>query len=115
MELKLKHDIPLCLPSWWNQIKKEKRAAVMNGCGPSSWKTKFNTVWGLDIKDACNVHDVEYVFGNSRSSADARLFANLCLLIAARSSRILMPFRIIRAFTMYALVRESGWRFYSGS
>lgn len=106
-------DATLALPSWWSTIPEAHRDAQMNGCGPSSWKLKLNTIWGLDVSPACNVHDVEYAFGNNRSSADARFFANLCLLIA-QGSRWLFPLRMLRAFAMFTAVREGGAKHYLG-
>ena len=103
----------LLLPSWWNTVPAAHRLAQMNGCGPATWKLKFNTIWGLDISPACNVHDVEYAFGNSRSSADARLFANICLLIAQASLWLALP-RLSRAFKMFLFVRKGGASFYHG-
>lgn len=107
--------VDLLHPSWWDSIPEDDRRRVMNGCGPAGWKASYipDTIWGVDVSTACDVHDCEYAYGNSRSSADARFLANLCLICADHGG-LLTPLRILRAFTFFTAVRVFGAPYYKG-
>lgn len=108
-------DVSLIYPAWWADYPASMRDAVMNGCGPSGWKARYipDTIWGVCVSRACDIHDVEYTWGTSRAAADARLFANICLTLAAHGG-LLMPVRIVRAFVMFSAVRAFGGKFFKG-
>lgn len=103
-------------PHWWVQVPEEKKASVVNGCGPAGWKAALipDTIWGLSIYEPCCIHDGEYTYSPStRASADARFLANMCIA-CARGSAWLLPFRLHRAMLYYLAVRAGGARYFKG-
>jgi hypothetical protein len=43
-----------------------EKSYICNGCGTRGWKGKLvpETIWGLNISEACNIHDWMYHFGD---------------------------------------------------
>jgi len=105
-------------------------AGVCNGCGPAGWKGGLvpDTIWGLDISEACNIHDADYEYGYSilfsgdlkdeyreegRLAADDRFLMNMCLIIRKESMfKWLAAIRSNRAKIYYMAVRELGADYY---
>lgn len=94
------------------------RSLNCNGCGTSGWKGALipDTVYGLSIFAACNIHDWMYAAGvteDDRGEADATFLANLLALVeqAARASVfawLIAPFRRRRCLLYFEAVREFG-------
>ena len=82
------YSVLLCAPdAYWDATPKE-RSEMCNGCGVKikKWLPDFvpDTMWGLDIKDACDIHDVGYVVGKTpedKDQADREFLHNLLRLI----------------------------------
>lgn len=87
------------------QLKKE----VCNGCGREGWKGKLvpETIYGLNISQACNIHDWMYYEKEDRKFADLIFKKNMFILINEKKSP-LNPLRKARAYTYYLAVRIFG-------
>lgn len=64
------------------------RAKVVNGCGTKGWKGKLvpETIYGLTVTAACNIHDWMYNAGSTieeKDEADRTFLNNLLRLIDA--------------------------------
>lgn len=102
--------------SYW-EASSEVLARNTNGAGTSGWKGFLvpDTVWGLNINAAANIHDFEYCIGETiehKKSADFRFQQNMISLVrrAARRSWISWFLKIpreYRCFTYYLAVSES--------
>ena len=92
---------------------------ICNGCGSSNAKFDFvpDTIYGLDISQACKVHDWMYHFGQTnedKEKADRSFRNNLIRLIDERGG-FLRPLRRWRAGTYYLAVdRYGGPAFWNG-
>lgn len=90
------------------------RKLVANGCGPGGWKVDLvpDTIYGLDVAPACDIHDWMYAAGAieaDREEADRVLINNLLRLIAAAAGPgWLQWLRRRRAHTYYNAVRIFG-------
>ena len=49
-------------PNYLEFLKTKNSKKLLNGCGGVSWKRFFipNNLFGLSIKDSCNIHDYSY-------------------------------------------------------
>lgn len=84
---------------------------VVNGCGTESTWYIPDTIYGLDISEACNRHDYMYTMGNTekdREFADIIFLRNLVTLIRNNSKLLYLP-RLYRAITYYFFVDEFGY------
>lgn len=99
------------------------RNKEVNGCGPDGWKSVIvpDTIYGLCITDACNIHDWMYLFGNTiddKDRADRVLLNNIIRIIEAKTTKnwfgrnILKPLRYRRAKIYYDAVHYLGGSFY---
>ncbi len=97
---------------YWNLSPSEKEE-ICNGCGPKGlggWIVP-NTLYGLSIKEACNIHDYMYWVGKTerdREEADRAFLNNMVRIISDQSGVILRPFRRYRAMTYYGFVQDIG-------
>ena len=104
----------LYAPSSYTRASAAIRAAVVNGCGTGGWKGELvpNTIYGLDVTEACNIHDWMYYAGESiqkKDLADRVLLNNLLRIIAAASSPAwLRKLRRFRAHLYYKAVQRYG-------
>ncbi len=76
----------LYAPESYVDAEPDVRAAVVNGCGTEGWKGELvpETIWGLPVTAACNIHDWMYVEGISiadKQKADRAFLNNLLRLI----------------------------------
>ena len=83
-----------------------------NGCGTSGWKGWIvpDTLWGLNISEACNIHDWDYHYGQSmddKEKADLNFLTNMLRLINA-GWRIFRWLRTRRAYKYYKAVHYLG-------
>jgi len=92
----------------------EVRAAAVNGCGTGGWKGSLvpDTLWGLSVTAACNIHDWMYTAGGTLADKDEadRVFLNnmLRLVEAAGGWAILKQLRRNRAREYYEAVHIFG-------
>lgn len=85
---------------------------ICNGCGTSGWKGAIvpETMYGLIITPACQVHDWMYHFGKTaidKVIADIVFLLNLITLITQYGG-YLMGFRLYRAMSYYLAVSQGG-------
>lgn len=96
----------------------EKFNAVVGGCGPGKWGDYFvpDTLWGLSIKLACQIHDYMYWAGKTpkgKYQADSIFLQNMIALIW-RGSRFLFIPRAMRAIKYYIAVAKFGDNAFGG-
>lgn len=119
----MKVDNTLYAPDSYQQALPSVREQVINGCGPGGWKVDLipDTVYGLSIKEACNIHDWMYAVGRTiqdKEEAD-RIFLNNTLRLINRKGgilgRLLRHPRRVRAYEYYTAVKcFGGPAFWSG-
>lgn len=99
------------------------RSALTNGCGPGGWKFDLvpDTVYGLSIHVACDIHDYMYAMGETIADKDEadRVFLNNCirLVYAAQGfwARVLRYPRLMRVKFYFEMVQHFGGpAFWSG-
>ena len=86
---------------------------VNNGCGPEGWKGKVvpDTIYGINVGEACKIHDYEFELGGTIldfDRANKRFLRNLkhiCKHDCTWRSRFLTPLRMIRCNTYYKFVK----------
>ena len=100
-------------PQYW-RLSRKVRDKLLNGCGPAgmlNWLVP-DTVYGLSIKAACNIHDFMYMTGvteEHRREADRVFLNNMIRIIDAHTSNnVLKRLRYRRAKTYYAFVDNYG-------
>jgi len=76
-----------------------RRQNVCNGCGPGGWKWDIvpDTMYGLSVRDACDIHDWMYCHGKTvldKDNADKVFKANLYQIIEKKTS--FWPLKILR-------------------
>jgi len=104
----------LFAPPSYRAASKEVRAIAVNGCGTGGWKGFLvpETMWGLDIREACNIHDWMYLAGETIADKDEadRVFLNNLLRLIESGSRWewLAALRRRRALKYYEAVRVFG-------
>lgn len=95
------------------------RKKEVNGCGPGGWKFDLvpDTIYGLSVTDACNIHDWMYHFGKTiedKDRADRSFLNNMVRLVNGRSAdnwfvrNILKPMRLRRVKIYYEAVSHFG-------
>ena len=111
----------LFAPAAYVAAPADVRRLVVNGCGTGGWKGALvpDTIYGLDVAPACNIHDWMYQAGSGiadKDEADRTLLNNLLRLIdAAGGPWWLRRLRRRRALVYYEAVRLFGGpAFWSG-
>lgn len=99
--------------AFWD-LTDEQRAKLCNGCGPGKMLGFLvpDTLWGLSIAPACDIHDFMYITGETIADKDSadRVFLNNMLRLIDANTRWdwLKYFRARKARTYYLAVRELG-------
>ena len=99
--------------SYWELSPAEKEQ-LCNGCGAKNGLKVPGTFWGLNIEEACNIHDYMYYIGKTHYDklfADAIFRLNLTVIIDSKESflnRTLNLFRHHRAGKYYIAVAKYG-------
>jgi hypothetical protein len=106
-----KKGILIAPESYWQAPYKERRR-ICNGCGLNGWKGKLvpENIYGVSIKEACNIHDWMYHHGASmadRETADDLFLENMLSLINNQGGWISW-LRRYRAVSYYNAVVEFG-------
>ena len=104
----------LYAPAAYWAMSAEARAEIVNGCGPSGWKSKFipNKILWVDVRRACDIHDFMYHLGQTdadREEADRVFLNNLLRIVEAESTNFFT--RVIRrrlVLHFYGAVRDMG-------
>ena len=102
-------------PEYW-ACDPEMRKKITGGCGPGGWGDWLvpDTMYGLDVKPACEIHDFYYGplmpgTHECKEEADRVLLNNLIRIIEAKTkSEILKAMRRRRAKTYYQAVKTFG-------
>ena len=102
----------LLAPQSYLDASPEERSNICNGCGTSGWKGALvpETMWGLNISEACQIHDWMYHEGlteNDKVFADILFLRNLLRIINTHGGW-LKVLRRYRAMTYYNAVAEAG-------
>ncbi len=106
-------DIRLLAPvSFWLSTEAQ-RLRICNGCGPTSWKSFVpDTMYGLCVTPACNIHDWMYSYGvtmEDKDIADLTFKLNLYRIIDQKSGNWLFKkLRRVRAYGYYLAVSWLG-------
>lgn len=111
-------------PTYWS-CDASIRALLCNGAGPAGkgWIVP-DTIYGLNITEAANIHDWMYVWGeklDDKNKADMTFLMNLMRIIDERTTRIPIAGHIMRwlrhrrALTYYEAVATFGTRAYGAA
>ena len=96
--------------SYWEAAPSEKRK-ICNGCGAKEGLNVPDTMWGLDISEACKIHDWMYQHGKTLADkifADAMFRLNLSMIIDKYSNPAMAYLRHGRAGKYYLAVTRWG-------
>lgn len=111
---------PLFAPSGYWSLTKWERYKICNQAGPKGYGWLVpDTIWGLDIGDAADIHDYMYHFGKTiddKNEAD-RVFLNNMIRIILNETRykVLQWLRLKRAQKYFnAVCLFGGPSFWSG-
>ncbi len=102
-----------CSPSYLEACS-ELRDAVCNGCGSANAKFDLvpNTVYGVSIAEACNIHDWDYYIGKTNEDkelADRRMRNNGVRIVDGQSANTLSRWlRRKRVLSYYLAVKHFG-------
>jgi hypothetical protein len=118
-ETKVKDGVVLYCEYDYESTAEILRRKQTNGCGPGGWKFDLvpDTMYGLSVREACDIHDWMYLFGKTledKDRADRSFLNNVIRLIDARTTtnwfgrNILKPLRYRRAKTYYEAVSHFG-------
>jgi len=106
-------------PEYWKLTPEEKKV-ICNGMGPKGYGLLVpDTMYGLDVSEAGNIHDFMYLIGHTiedKEAADRTFLNNMLRIIEAKSKLwILKYIRRRRALTYYIAVKDFGGpAFWSG-
>lgn len=87
------------------------------GCGPGKWGDALvpDTMYGLNVKPGCGIHDVCYALGKTAEDkviADMLMLMNTLAIIQAKSWPVIREVRCYRAMSYYLAVSEGGEKAY---
>ena len=104
----------LIAPESYRSASRAEIESRTNGCGPEGWRGEIrddlDSLAGLDISEACRVHDWMYGLGGSdeqRLEADITLYLNIAAVVL-HTGGPLTPVRMAGAAAMYVAVRAGG-------
>jgi hypothetical protein len=104
--------VVLWAPGEYWRLTHEEREAWLNGCGTESTWWIPDTLWGLCVTEACNIHDFMYAMGvdeADREQADRVFLNNLMRVIVSKTkNNFLKWLRMRRAEKYYRAVRLFG-------
>ncbi len=110
----------LFAPADYWKLSPKAKAEICNGCGPKGLGGFLvpNTLWGLPIVEACNIHDFMWSIAKTieeKNEADRVFLNNMIRIINARSGILLRGLRRYRAMSYYSAVKDFGGpAFWSG-
>lgn len=112
----MKIDNSLYAPASYWQALPSVRAQLTNGCGPAGWKIDLvpDSILGVNISEACNIHDWMYTVGctiANKDEADRVLLNNMLRLINSDTgilSGVLRGWRRRWAWRYYEAVHRYG-------
>lgn len=103
----------LFAPSGYWGLTEQAKKEICNGCGSSQSKFDFvpDNILGLNINEACNIHDYMYYIGvtiEDKKKADRALLNNLLRIIDLESCWLLKRPRRFIAYGYYDAVKKFG-------
>lgn len=102
--------VSLYAPPGYNKLTAEQKANIVNGCGSQAMWFKVNHMWGLNVSEACNIHDYMYRIGETledKKVADRVFLNNMNRIIEAKGG-FFKSLRYIRAKEYYLAVKYFG-------
>lgn len=102
----------LYAPEWYWKLPEDIRSK--GRCGPGRGlgeKLIPETIWGLSVTPACQIHDQMYEKGETigdKESADRVFLNNMLRIINGNSNRFMRWLRTRRALKYYEAVRDFG-------
>lgn len=107
----------LIAPPEYTSLPKEELSKIVNGCGAAGARFDIvpDTMWGLDISEACNVHDLDYHLHRLPFEVCNAIFLANCALLISAGSRWLMIPRLVRACTYFLAVHCAGKKAYEAA
>ena len=99
--------------TYW-ELSPEEKKEICNGCGAKDGLKVPDTFWGLNMEEACNIHDYMYSTGKTHYDklfADAMFRLNLTVIIDAKETfkdKLFSILRHYRAGTYYIAVAKYG-------
>ena len=107
-----KRALSLYAPISYHQATCKEKERVCNGCGAKGGIPVPDTIWGLDISPACNVHD--WMFEEGMTHADF-LFANgmfqvnmTRIIVNESANKFMVMLRLRRASKYFDAVATLG-------
>jgi hypothetical protein len=105
-------------PVTYKNATEPQRAVICNGAGPRKYGWLVpDTLWGLRITEAANIHDWMYWEGEAeeeRETADTVFLRNMLIIVFRNTTKtpilgvLLRWFRSVRAVGYFWAVREFG-------
>lgn len=101
----------LYAPFTYHEASPEEKLDICNGCGAKGGVNVPDSMWGLYIGEACNIHD--WMFNEGKSLADfyfsnAVFIMNLSIIIVCGGNAWLAPLRLMRATKYFVAVQSLG-------
>jgi len=96
--------------TYWNATE-EQLENICNGCGAKDGIKVPNTMWGLNIKPCCQIHDWMFAEGKTYADflfANAIFIMNLTITIVSFGNKWLAPIRLARATKYFLAVQTLG-------
>jgi len=107
--------ITLISPQTYNTLSENKKRDICTGCGTKEFPIP-NKILGVDIQEACNIHDYMYHIGETladKERADSVFLYNMIISINNHNSiKIQQYFQYLIAMYYYKLVVRHGLFFY---
>jgi len=111
--LLITNDRGLIAPAAYFGLLPERKAAITNGAGPKwfGWLIP-DTIYGLSITEAADIHDYCYWSAMPRKQADALFRTNMETITNKIGGWLMYP-RLARVWTYYHMVDKFGRFFYN--
>lgn len=106
--------VSLIAPDGYYKLTPEEKASICNGAGAKGGIKVPNTMYGLDLTEAFNIHDYGYYVGATNAdkrNEDRRMLSNCLIIINSAKgwfNRMLAPLRRRRALKYYEAVYYLG-------
>ncbi|MGB5793365.1 hypothetical protein [Poseidonibacter sp.] len=108
----------LYAPLTFHNASCEEKKKVCNGCGAKDGVNVPNTMYGLDISQACHIHDWMFEEGKTLADfifANAMFIVNLTRIIVHKSAnKFMVSLRLLRASKYFTAVvlygHEAYWK-----
>lgn len=113
-----KKPVGLWAPEAFWRLTKRQIDEMCNGCGPDGIGAILvpDTLWGIRITAACNIHDYMYAVGETiddKARADRVFLNNMVRIIQAESrTRVMKWLRYRRAYKYFEAVNLLGGPYY---